>query len=97
MLKQAGTLVKCLAHHSGPITLRDVASTCALFRAQRVHCFSCFPGAQEEDNVTETSIGIEVGLDMPVFELPDQEGQPFILADKLEEGPIVLIFYRGDW
>ena len=47
--------------------------------------------------MTETSTGIEVGLDMPVFEMPDEKGQPFNLADKLEEGPIVLIFYRGDW
>ncbi len=47
--------------------------------------------------MTETSTGIEVGLDMPVFELPDEEGQPFNLVDKLEVGPIVLIFYRGDW
>jgi peroxiredoxin len=47
--------------------------------------------------VTETSTGIEVGQGMPVFELPDEEGRPFNLMERLKEGPIVLVFYRGDW
>ncbi|MBA4115554.1 MAG: redoxin domain-containing protein [Rubrobacter sp.] len=47
--------------------------------------------------MTETSIGIEVGRKMPVFELPDEEGKPFNLAEQLQKGPIVLVFYRGDW
>ena len=51
----------------------------------------------EEDSVTETSTGIEVGQKMPAFELPDQEGQLFNLTEQLGEGPLVLIFYRGDW
>jgi peroxiredoxin len=34
---------------------------------------------------------------MPNFELPDEEGQPFNLSEWLEEGPLVLVFYRGDW
>lgn len=68
----------------------------------------CFPAREsgytgpmnrrdKEENVTETSTGIEVGQKMPVFELPDEEGRPFDLAERLEEGPIVLVFYRGDW
>lgn len=47
--------------------------------------------------MTETSTGIEVGQGMPVFELPDEQGRPFNLTERLEEGPIVLVFYRGDW
>lgn len=47
--------------------------------------------------MTETSTSIEVGQKMPVFELPDEEGRPFNLVEKTEAGPIVLIFYRGDW
>ncbi|QIN78612.1 redoxin domain-containing protein [Rubrobacter marinus] len=38
-----------------------------------------------------------VGEKVPNFELPDERGRPFNLARELEEGPIVLVFYRGDW
>jgi peroxiredoxin len=31
------------------------------------------------------------------FELPDQDGKPWRLADQLTRGPVVLVFYRGDW
>jgi peroxiredoxin len=34
---------------------------------------------------------------MPNFELPDQELLPFDLYQTLREGPLVLVFYRGDW
>ncbi|CAA9445100.1 MAG: hypothetical protein AVDCRST_MAG78-2800 [uncultured Rubrobacteraceae bacterium] len=47
--------------------------------------------------MTETSTGIEVGQEMPAFELPDEEGSPFGLFEQLRDGPIVLVFYRGDW
>jgi peroxiredoxin len=33
---------------------------------------------------------------VPTFELPDEEGRPFDLLEQLEEGPLVLIFYRED-
>jgi len=51
----------------------------------------------EEARMTETSTGIEVGQRMPIFELPNHKGHPFNLAEQLREGPIVLVFYRGDW
>ena len=31
------------------------------------------------------------------FELPDQEGKSWHLADYLAGGPVLLVFYRGDW
>jgi hypothetical protein len=31
------------------------------------------------------------------FELPDPEGKPWALADHRAGGPVVLVFYRGDW
>ena len=33
---------------------------------------------------------------MPIFELPDEKGRSFNLAEQLEEGPLVLVFYRED-
>lgn len=34
---------------------------------------------------------------VPLFELPDERGTAFDLAERLSEGPVVLLFYRGDW
>jgi len=47
--------------------------------------------------MTETSTGIVTGQEMPAFELPDEQGRPFNLAEQLQKGSIVLIFYRGNW
>jgi peroxiredoxin len=47
--------------------------------------------------MTETNTGLHEGQQMPAFELPDVEGSPFNLLERLEEGPLVLVFYRGDW
>ncbi len=47
--------------------------------------------------MTETSTGIETGQQMPAFELPDEQGQSFNLIKQLEDSPIILVFYRGDW
>jgi peroxiredoxin len=46
--------------------------------------------------LTETSIRIEVGQEMPAFALPDEKGLPFSLLVQLEEGPVILVLYRGD-
>jgi len=31
------------------------------------------------------------------FDLPDQEGKSWRLSENLVGGPVVLVFYRGDW
>jgi peroxiredoxin len=31
------------------------------------------------------------------FELPDQDGKPWRLGEALGRGPLLLIFFRGDW
>ena len=31
------------------------------------------------------------------FELPDNGGGKWRLADHLARGPVLLVFYRGDW
>jgi peroxiredoxin len=31
------------------------------------------------------------------FDLPDQDGKSWRLADHLAHGPALLVFYRGDW
>ena len=33
----------------------------------------------------------------PDFELPDHKGNSWRLAEHLSQGPVLLVFYRGDW
>src|SRR5271167_2756897 len=41
--------------------------------------------------------GLAVGDPAPGFTLPDALGRPVSLADLLAEGPVVAVFYRGEW
>ena len=41
--------------------------------------------------------GLDVGQKVTYFELPDQQDYPWSLSGQLEMGPVVLVFYRGDW
>lgn len=41
--------------------------------------------------------GLEVGEEAPGFSLPDAQGRIVSLADRLSAGPVVLVFYRGEW
>jgi peroxiredoxin len=43
------------------------------------------------------SPGLEVGDRTPDFTLPDQLGREVRLSDRLAQGPVVLVFYRGEW
>ena len=38
-----------------------------------------------------------VGERVPAFILPDEQGEPFNLRSELAGGPLMLVFYRGDW
>jgi peroxiredoxin len=44
-----------------------------------------------------TLAGLGVGQRITYFELPDQQDYPWSLSGQLEMGPVVLVFYRGDW
>jgi len=46
------------------------------------------------DQGTGVSLAVERAID---FELPDHEGKAWRLADHLARGPVLLVFYRGDW
>lgn len=41
--------------------------------------------------------GLQVGDVAPNFTLPDAKGGQVRLSERLAEGPVVLIFYRGSW
>ena len=40
---------------------------------------------------------VSVGQEVPAFELPDEKGERYSLLEKLSQGPVMLVFYRGDW
>lgn len=40
---------------------------------------------------------LNVGDTIPRFELPDAAGGSVDISDLLAEGPLVLVFYRGNW
>jgi peroxiredoxin len=41
--------------------------------------------------------GLDVGQKITYFELPDQQDYPWSISGQLELGPVVLVFYMGDW
>lgn len=41
--------------------------------------------------------GLKVGDAAPEIELINQSGVRFLLSDELKKGPVILVFYRGNW
>lgn len=41
--------------------------------------------------------GLQVGDIAPLFHLENQDEEVVYLEDKLKEGPVVIVFYRGQW
>jgi peroxiredoxin len=41
--------------------------------------------------------GLPVGEKAYLFKVTDQQGQEYSLQDALEKGPVVVVFYRGQW
>ena len=44
-----------------------------------------------------TPEGIQVGEAAPEISLVDHSGEKYILSESLKKGPVVLVFYRGNW
>ena len=51
--------------------------------------------AQIEEN--RVAPGLDVGEQAPRFVLPNPDGEPVSLDERLTQGPVVLTFFRGDW
>lgn len=52
---------------------------------------------QENFKSKEAVKGLSVGEKVKNFTAKDNEGNDFDLYDALEKGPVVLLFYRGNW
>lgn len=53
--------------------------------------------ALKEVEASGAAPGLAVGDQAPEFVLPDAEGRPVSLSERLAAGPVVLVFYRGEW
>ena len=53
--------------------------------------------ATRKEDVSDTKDRLREGQKIQNFELPDGKGGAFDLHERLREGPLVLVFYRGDW
>ena len=40
---------------------------------------------------------LKVGVTAPLFELPNATGQVVSLQERLNNGPVIITFYRGVW
>lgn len=40
---------------------------------------------------------ISLGEKILAFELPDENGNRWNSVEQFAQGPVVLVFYRGDW
>jgi hypothetical protein len=54
----------------------------------------CIPQSTSKE---QHMANIAVGERFPAFILPDEQGEPFDLRSELADGPLMLVFYRGDW
>jgi len=65
-----------------------------------IFSFSLLANAKGQDKNIKSvkeAVGLEVGTRVPSFEALDQNGKKQSLDDLLKEGPVVLVFYRGQW
>ncbi|MFN2458775.1 MAG: peroxiredoxin-like family protein [Chitinophagaceae bacterium] len=54
--------------------------------------------AMSQTNKTISDVkGISVGAKAPMFKATDAEGKKYKLQDALKKGPVVVLFYRGQW
>ena len=54
-------------------------------------------GQNQNIKSVKEAVGLEVGAKAPLFEAVDQNGKKHNLDELLKEGPVVLVFYRGQW
>lgn len=59
--------------------------------------FDSFASAPAPAADAESIRPVEVGKSLPQCDLKDFEGKKVPVADLHREGPVVIVFYRGDW
>ncbi len=55
------------------------------------------PSYSQEKRSAEEAGGVQAGIEAPQFTAVDADNKRFDLYEALENGPVVLMFYRGNW
>ena len=56
-----------------------------------------FAQSADSTKTVEDATGILVGADAPLFKAVNQNNEPYFLSEALKKGPVVVVFYRGQW
>ena len=56
----------------------------------------CNASSQQYKSVNEV-MGLPVGAKVKMFTAKDQNNKTYQLSDELKKGPVILLFYRGQW
>ena len=100
----AGLLTASAAFAAEPIPSYEAARKA--FEVERAGSDRPTISAADRDTMSEAADelarempapGLVVGSKAPDFTLPNAFGQPVRLYDQLEQGSVVLVFYRGAW
>jgi thiol-disulfide isomerase/thioredoxin len=86
--------------HSTPVTLADQVAAFKSGLAGKAAAEVLATYDQEIDALVRSVIaasGLREGVLAPDFNLPNVDGRPVTLSALLQQGPVVLTFYRGDW
>lgn len=92
-----------LAAHAAEAPVPNLEARIAAFEAQRqgagpdARSRAIMEKAARDLAAALPDPGLAVGSRAPGFTLPDAHGQPIRLADLLEQGPVIVTFYRGAW
>lgn len=63
--------------------------------AEMIELFESGVDSVRASGVLETAIN--TGDTIPMFSLPDPHGDTVSIAELLEDGPVVIAWYRGNW
>ncbi len=58
---------------------------------------SAFAQTTDSTRTAEETVGILVGTEAPLFKAKDQNNENYSLKKALKNGPVVVVFYRGQW
>lgn len=75
--------------------IKTFASRIALVSVMSFICLSVL-FSQEHKSVLQVN-GMAVGAEVASFSATDQHGNNYVLSEALKKGPVVLLFYRGQW
>ena len=60
-------------------------------------CFLVFGQSMAQTKAENETRGLAIGANAPLIQLVNQDSLPFSSAKALQKGPLLVVFYRGQW